>query len=456
MSDRPYCFVLMPFGEKPAEGGGVVHFDAVYDEIIGPAVDDAGLAPIRADEEHAGGIIHKPMFERLVLCEYAVADLTLANANVFYELGVRHAARPHATVPVFAEGTRLPFDVALLRALPYALDGQGRPARAAETREALAELLRRAREDRGEDSPLYQLLEDYPDVQREKTDVFRDRVRIAEDVKERLARARAEGRDGSDEEGRAAVQAVEEGLGDLADQETGVLIDLLLSYRAVRAWQEMIRLAEALPAPVRETVLVQEQHAFALNRDGRGREAERLLQRLLERKGPSSETLGLLGRVYKDRWEAALEAGSALEASAVLDQAIDAYRRGFESDWRDAYPGINAVTLMEVRDPPDPRREALLPVVRYAAERRVASGEPDYWDHATLLEVAVLARDRDGARQALGRALAAVRERWEPETTARNLRLIREAREARDDHPAWAGEVEEALRSKAGAGEESP
>lgn len=445
MSEQPYCFVLMPFGEKPTEGGGVVHFDAVYREILAPAVEDAGLTPIRADEEHAGGIIHKPMFERLVLCEYAVADLTLANANVFYELGVRHAARPHATVPVFADGSRLPFDVALLRALPYGLDGEGRPARPAEDREALAALLRAAREGRDRDSPLYQLLEDYPEVQREKTDVFRDRVRFSEEVKERLARARDRGREGGTEAGRNAVRAVEEELGEVEDQEAGVLIDLLLSYRAVGATDEMIRLAEALPGIVLDTVLVQEQYAFALNREGRRSESERVLKGVLERKGPSSETLGLLGRVYKDRWEEARDAGEGMTADGWLERAIHAYRRGFESDWRDAYPGVNAVTLMEVRDPPDPEREALLPVVRYAARRRVAAGTPDYWDHATLLELAVLARDREAAREQLGRALAAVRERWEPETTARNLRLIREAREARGEGPEWALEVERAL-----------
>ena len=67
--------------------------------------------------------------------------------------------------------------------------------------------------------------------------------------------------------------------------------------------------------------------------------------------------------------------------------------RGFEADWRDAYPGINAVTLMELCDPPDPRQQQLLPVVAYAVERRIAAGKPDYWDHATRLELAVLARD---------------------------------------------------------------
>src|SRR5688572_7377687 len=116
----------MPFGQKPDFTGAVVDSDAVYRELIRPAIEKAGFDPIRADEEMTGGIIHKPMFERLVLCEYAVADLTTANANVFYELGVRHAIRPWSTVLLFAAGGRLPFDVAPLRAMPYQLDG-GKP-----------------------------------------------------------------------------------------------------------------------------------------------------------------------------------------------------------------------------------------------------------------------------------------------------------------------------------------
>ena len=66
---------------------------------------------MRADEEMADGTIQKPMFERLILCEYAVADLTAANASVFYELGVRHAVRPGCTVLLFANQSWLPFDV---------------------------------------------------------------------------------------------------------------------------------------------------------------------------------------------------------------------------------------------------------------------------------------------------------------------------------------------------------
>ena len=104
---------------------------------------------------------------------------------------------------------------------------------------------------------------------------------------------------------------------------------------------------------------------------------------------------------------------------------------------------------MEIKDPPDPRRAELIPVVSYAVERRIASGLPDYWDYATRLELAVLAKDEERAMQACSDALAAVRESWEPETTARNLRLIREAREKRQEGVSWAKEIEEALEEQA-------
>ena len=440
MSDGPLCFVLMPFGRKADAAGVMIDFDAVYREVIAPAIADAGLSPIRADQEMAGGIVHKPMFERLVLCDYAVADLTTANANVFYELGVRHAARPRSTVSIFAGSSRLPFDVAMLRALPYSVTAEGKPEKVDEARAALADQLRHARDSQDHDSPLYQLLQDYPNIQREKTDVFREQVEIAEAAKKSLARARDAG-------SRDAVRAVETELGELDEQDTSVVIDLMLSYRAVKGWKEMIALVERMPRPVQETVMVQEQYALALNRDGRGEEAERVLKALLQAKGPSSETYGILGRVYKDRWEAAAKRGE--RAGGVLDKAIDAYLRGFEADWRDAYPGINAVTLMEVREPPDERRHDLVPVVRYAVERRVATGEPDFWDHATLLELAILAEDEARANQALDAALEAVRESWEPETTARNLRLIREARERRGEPVPWAAEIEKELGRRA-------
>jgi tetratricopeptide (TPR) repeat protein len=437
---KPLCFALMPFGHKPDGTGASIDFDAVFEQVIEPAIRDAKLEPLRADKEMNGGIIHKPMFERLILCEYAVADLTLANANVFYELGVRHAVRPYSTVLLYAAGTPLPFDVQLDRALPYSLDESGAPADVAAARRQLADRLRAAR-DASVDSPVFQLVTGFPDIDRLQTDVFRNQVRYSEHWKERLGRDRGQGLD--------AVRAAEAELGDLRDVEAGIVIDLFLSYRAVEGYQEMVSLAAGLSEPLSKAPLIREQLGLALNRLQRRDEAERVLLDLVNERGPSSETYGLLGRVYKDKWDDALLAGHTYLAAGLLDQAINAYLRGFEADWRDAYPGVNAVTLMEIRSPADPRLSRLLPVVAYANARRLEAGQADYWDQATRLELAVLDRDQAAAAEALGQALAAVRERWEPQTTANNLRLIREARERRGEAVDWAPVLETELGRRA-------
>jgi tetratricopeptide (TPR) repeat protein len=439
--NKPLCFVLMPFGIKANAAGAQVNFDAVYQELIRPAIEAAGLEALRADEEMTGGIIHKPMFERLILCEYAVADLTTANANVFYELGVRHAVREWSTVTIFAEGGgQLPFDVAPLRAIAYKLTAEGRPDDVPSTSNVIVNRLRDAQQAKG-DSPIYQLVEGFPEVDHAKTDVFRDRVQYSNTIKAQLREARRQG--------VAALENMEQLLQPIASCESGVVIDLFLSYRAVKGWQQMINLVPLMAPPLITTVMVQEQLGLALNRAGQREEAERVLKQLIKRRGPSSETYGLLGRVYKDRWEAALKAGDTLQSRGLLEQAIDAYLAGFEADWRDAYPGINAVTLMELKSPPDPRREQLIPVVTYAVERRIAAGKPDYWDYATRLELAVLSKNEQQAMEAASAALANLRESWEAETTARNLLLIQEARQKRNESVPWTDEILQALEHKA-------
>src|SRR5271167_213839 len=146
MTKPPLCFILMPFGTKPNADGSMINFDRVYEDLIAPAVSDAELEPIRADQETTGGIIHKPMFERLILCPFAVADLTTANANVYYELGVRHAFKPFSTVQIIAEGSRLPFDVQMLTTIPYSLgaDGVPDPAKSRAASVTIAKFLKEA------------------------------------------------------------------------------------------------------------------------------------------------------------------------------------------------------------------------------------------------------------------------------------------------------------------------
>ena len=440
---NPLCFVLMPFGIKSDALGRPTNFDAVYEHIISPAVVRAGLDPIRADEERIGGAIHKPMFERLMLCPYAVADITGANPNVFYELGIRHAMRPRSTVVLFAQGAILPFDIAMLRCIPYRTNEQGEPIDPEPTIEAVAAILRKSRERPHDDSPVFQLVTGLPrndTVDHSKTDIFRDNAEYSNTLKERLTAARKAGLD--------AVKAIEADpkLGNLNEVEMGVIIDLFLSYRAVKAHDAMIALYKRMPEPLRRSKMIREQYAFALNREKRHEEAEEVLKAILAEFGPSSETNGLLGRVYKDLWEIAKKDDS-LEQAHFLENAIENYLAGFQADWRDAYPGVNAVTLMEMQDEVDDRQAEILPVVRYAASRRARKGG-DYWDYATLLELDIIGRKRPDAMKGLGKTLATVTEPWQLETTERNLRLIRELRQARGEDAAWVAQFEDALKKK--------
>ena len=437
--DRPLCFVIMPFGTKPDASGALIDFDAVYTDLILPAIREAELEPLRADEEMTGGGMNAPMFERLILSEFAIADVSTVNANVFYQLGIRHAARPRATVLLCAEGRRLPFDLTTLRAVPYQLDESGRPKRTSRTQARLADLLMG---DGAQmvDSPIFALLPEWkaPELNPQTMDSFRPRVRDSAKTKERLAQARRRG--------VASLNSLVADLGGIEDQDAGFVTDLFLSYRAVSGWQEMVTLYRKMPPGLQQAVVVREQLALALNRLGESVAAAEILTKLIAERGPSSETYGILGRIYKDMWEKASKRGDP-ETPALLSRAIEAYLSGFETDWRDAYPGINAVTLMELSEPPDPRREQILPVVRYAVDRRVASGQPDYWDYATQIELAVLARDEASARKALNDATVHARVPWEAETTARNLRLINEAREGRHEVVPWMRDIQEALES---------
>src|SRR5262245_46685336 len=115
------AFVIMPFGKKKAPDGTEIDFDDIYARYLDPAVTAAGLTPHRADADRRGGSIHLDMFQDLLLAEFVIADATLDNANVWYEIGVRHALRARGVVLTYALRDRLPFDIAGQRMQRYTL-----------------------------------------------------------------------------------------------------------------------------------------------------------------------------------------------------------------------------------------------------------------------------------------------------------------------------------------------
>ena len=436
---QPLLFVAMPFGKKKAPGGYEIDFDRVYQEAIKPAGEAADLEVIRADEERTGGIIHVPMFERLLLSEVVIADLSIANPNVFYELGVRHAAKPRATVLIFGQeagGNQLPFDVQLMRALPYTLtEGVLSDEAAVALCENLTQKLRDAVADLDtKDSPLFQLISQYPGINLpdEVTENFRDRARLIDRICESLADARRL----PAAEGAKGIREIETSLGKIKQIPPEILVDLLLSYRDVKAWDEMIRLVDSLPRTVANAIIVREQLAFALNRrNGKG-DRERaviILEEVIKDHGASPETCGILGRVYKDYLGDAEKAGKPARAAAYLDEAINWYRRGFEADPRDFYPGINAATLLFKKGDEASLAEVkqLTPAVSFAVARRGGINSRDYWDVATVLEAAILGEDWAHAQRAAEKLSIIQAPTFGLESTLNNLRIIRDTRAAR-------------------------
>ena len=436
MNYRVLCFVDMPFGQKPdLKSGVVVDFDQIYNEAIKPAIEECGLEALRGDEERTGGIIHGAMFARLLLAEFVVADLTLANPNVFYELGIRHAAKPFTTVPIFANVSALPFDVALVRAVGYQLKkGKLTKAAAQKLKSQLAKRLWDAISGATtHDSPLFQLIPKFPgiDLPDEVTETFKDRIRQAEEFREMLSSARAQPL----REEREALLKIRRDLGDLKTVQRSLLIELMSSFRDAEAFEELVELYNSFPGPLKEYVIVKQQFALALNRRNQSDDRERalrILNELLKNRGPDSETLGVKGRIHKDTYKEATQAGR-ITAAAALDDAIEAYTKGFEADPRDYYPGVNAINLLIQKGDAESLKkvERLLPLVSFAVERRGGASSADYWDLATDLELACIGEDWATANRILPKAILAATDSFKTATTLGNLRLLKQARERR-------------------------
>jgi tetratricopeptide (TPR) repeat protein len=433
MAAKPFVFVAMPFGKKrDPQTATDIDFDAIFEAGVKPAVKRFDVDCLRADEERAGGVIHLAMFERLLLAEIAIVDVTNQNANVFYELGVRHAARPRSTIIIRANGTALPFDINMLRALSYRLEGGVlTPDAALELQNAIAFKLEHALSElEVHDSPLFQLIPQFPGItlSHEVTENFRDRARYIDGTRDRLSAATRL------ETGVAAyeaIRAIEAEIGPVTEANAEVLTDVVLSYRDVKAWSAMIDLIDRFPpAILRRTLTLREQYALALNRrngPGDRRRALEILEEVIAVKGDNPESCALAGRIYKDLYDEAKERKDRVRAAGHLDSAIDWYRRGFQADPRDYYPGINLASLLAIADTEDSLDELrrVAPAVAFAVARLGGLKSSDYWLVATVFEAAVLSSDWKIAERALARMVSVEPKRWMLETTTNNLRLLR-------------------------------
>lgn len=409
-----YCFVAMPFRSTSNPDRSTLDFDGIYREIIVPAVRQAGMRPFRADSERTGGIFHKPMFEKLAICEFCIADVSQANPNVYYELGVRHGLRPWATIVTYCEEGPLPLDIAPVLATPYPPDVLQDAEARARTITALVERLCLARTQQP-DSPVYQLVAGLPTpaLDHMRTEAVFDALQREEQFGEQIAEAT--------QRGPEALRQLQLAWGSVELLSAQQVIALLLGLRSVESWEDIVQLHGSLPRGIAEIWLVREQYASALARLGRFQRAAEILTEMADRR-PNAETLGLLGGVYKREWLSLVKAGaSPARIRGSLQRACDAYLRGFHCDLRDPYPGVNAVMLLRVAGM-RAELDSALPIVRYALQLRLKKDRPDFWDYASELLLAASNGERSTCDRILPCLLTLLLHPFEASTTIAGLK----------------------------------
>lgn len=108
------CFYITPIGE--ADSDTRRHSNLFLESIVDPAIKTIGLTVVRADQIDKPGVITRQTIEYILRSRLVVADLSFSNANVFYELALRHAARL-PVVQIVQHGDPIPFDINQMRTI---------------------------------------------------------------------------------------------------------------------------------------------------------------------------------------------------------------------------------------------------------------------------------------------------------------------------------------------------
>ena len=412
---RPHAFVIMPFGKKKGGDGSPYDFNIIYEELIKPSLEMAGFEAFRADEEHTSGDILTDMFQELLLADLCIADMSIDNANVFYELGIRHAFRKRGVVHIQAGRSYMPFDVFNVRTIPYHITPEGVPdPKFLEKDKAV--IIRGCRatwasEPERVHSPIYNLLTGL--IEPERTTL-------------RTPLATGFWREYNDWRQRVTIAQRQKRIGDillLTEEIKNPLIKEEAIGTAGRALANMGRNELALSQYRKglevnpRNLTFRREEAFHLNRLGFVDDAIVKIEALLADVPNDYDAVAYLGRIYKEMWtkpwkqikEKEQRLKTAFASYHWLIKSFDTYLKAYRLDLDQLYPGINALTLGTIlvhladkydNKEPDPEItwvRGILPELRgsliFALESRALDEMVDYWTLVSLAELRVLTAD---------------------------------------------------------------
>ena len=406
MSKR--CFVVQGFGKKhDYKQGKLFDLDASY-AIIKDAIEDAGMECFRGDELVESGTIDAVMYEELLYADLVVVDISTLNFNAAYELGVRLALRPYATLIVGEKGVDFPFDINHIVIHTY--EHLGKDVGYSEARRFQRELTRLAQHavrNSKPDSPVYTFLGDLPpkgfmDVaRRPQSRRFVMRGGTVDSLRTKKDRAQ-----------NAAMEAMNKGL----------------FAEAVPHWEE----ARVQASEAEKNDFIIQQLALATYKSKVPTEVEALyrakdiLEELRPRDSHDPETLGLWAAVHKRLYEHA-------KHEAALDEALFTIERGFFMQ-RDHYNGINYAFLLDTKAATleAPEGDELRNVARYvrrivkescarALEAKDLSDDDRYWIFATYYEACIGLGDEEGATYWKQQAASVSSADWMIESTEKQI-----------------------------------
>jgi hypothetical protein len=351
-------FVMRPFGTK--EG---IAFDAVHDKLIDPAIRELGYRGGTTAETMRSGSIHDVMFLEIIDADLVIADVSIHSANVFYELGVRHALRSRSTVLIRARRSaasidtaapggaaasaagpaktaEIPFDIHGLRYVDYD------PARPEAAVSSLIETINDTLLNGATDSPLYRR---FPELEA-RTDGW-NRVPLA--LQEQIQASR-------DDESRGSLRMLaEDVLGspfEVAAMRLIATAQLGLGDRdGARASWEFVRSQRPDDYAANHALATIYAKAGLLTKSDQAIERARSRRAVL---GPAemAELHGLTASNLKSRWLSHFRQGATMHdrqrralVSSLLPQAIDEYLAGYRLDLGSFYTGLNALALAQIR-----------------------------------------------------------------------------------------------------------
>lgn len=413
------CFVVQGFGKKTDfTVGRVLDLDASY-AIIKEAVEAAGLTCIRADEIQHSGTIDLPMYQQLLQADLVIADLSTYNVNAAFELGVRYALRPHATIVVAEEGFKNPFDVGHIVIRRYKHLGEDIGTKEAKRfREDLKQAISEIVAQRQTDSPVYTFLKRLtPPQEKEDTVIFVDQDALTTVLKGMDVTLK---RTNIDLAGPSAKSSLDAALEKIAASDSSAACPLLEEVGKQRPNDSFVVQQLALATykakqPTPEVALLK---------------AKEILRPLSPMTTNDPETLGLWGAIHKRLWE-------LKHQEADLSESIAAYERGFYVK-QDYYNGINLAFLLDRRGlmalKAGRRHEGIADTVLASRIRRDVicytepvltndqTDEKRYWALATLWEAAAGLGDKEVAQKWETQARALTVPTWMIKSTVDQLR----------------------------------